>query len=369
MVNVNLSNGTCYYAPRAVTNGDFIPCGNIALGNWPCCKTGDVCLAFETANACYDYASGNTYVAGCTDQEYVDSTCPQKLGFFDQEWVAIHHCGTTPGGDTNWGGCKNDPANDTALTKIPNSMCDPYCTLSVPLWVGASSIEAYATVPNSAGGSVTWTNDFNPATTTRAAVTAPAATTTATPLSTASATPVSTAASSSPTSSSNVSDTGLDTGAKVGVGIGSVGAAALIVAVILLALLVRRRRKRRQQAQDGLPHPPVVELPSGSGYDAQWQGTSSKPGQNMDGSYTGYKYELPAESQGQQSSESPQLKGGALSASPPLSMASPTMSMSNASTLMPGHSGSVGYVSPQSTGTGGHHHGHGDSGPVSELQG
>lgn len=36
------------------------------------------------------------------------------------------------------------PANDTVLTKIPNSMCDPYCTLSVPLWVGASSIEAYA---------------------------------------------------------------------------------------------------------------------------------------------------------------------------------------------------------------------------------
>lgn len=55
MVNLNLSNGTCYFAQQTETNGDFIPCGNIALGNWPCCKAGDVCLGFESANACYDY--------------------------------------------------------------------------------------------------------------------------------------------------------------------------------------------------------------------------------------------------------------------------------------------------------------------------
>lgn len=55
MVDINVSNGTCYFAQQSETNGDFIPCGNIALGHWPCCKTGDVCLGFETANACYDY--------------------------------------------------------------------------------------------------------------------------------------------------------------------------------------------------------------------------------------------------------------------------------------------------------------------------
>lgn len=87
--------------------------------------------------------AGNTYVAGCTDPTYGDSTCLGKLGFGDQEWVAIHHCGTTSSGDTNWGGCKNDPANDTALTKLANSMCDPYCS-STTLWVGGSTIEAYA---------------------------------------------------------------------------------------------------------------------------------------------------------------------------------------------------------------------------------
>lgn len=55
-IDANLSNGTCYSAQWTATNGDFIPCGNTALGNWPCCKTGDACLGFETANACYDAA-------------------------------------------------------------------------------------------------------------------------------------------------------------------------------------------------------------------------------------------------------------------------------------------------------------------------
>lgn len=54
MVNADISNGTCYQAQYSETNGDFIPCGNVAFGNWPCCAAGDVCLGFEGANACYD---------------------------------------------------------------------------------------------------------------------------------------------------------------------------------------------------------------------------------------------------------------------------------------------------------------------------
>lgn len=71
--------------------------------------------------------AGNTYIAGCTDATYGDATCPQKLGFGDQEWVAIDHCGTDSQGNTEWGGCKNTPVNDTQLTKLANSMCSPYC--------------------------------------------------------------------------------------------------------------------------------------------------------------------------------------------------------------------------------------------------
>lgn len=91
-------------------------------------------------------AAGNSYVAGCTDATYGDSTCPRKLGFGDQEWVAIHHCATDASGDTEWGGCKNTPANETKLTVLPLSMCDPYCE-STTLFVGGSTIAAYAVSP------------------------------------------------------------------------------------------------------------------------------------------------------------------------------------------------------------------------------
>lgn len=54
MPNPNLSNGTCYYGKNNQTKGDFVPCGNIVFGNWPCCALGDSCLGFDQANACYD---------------------------------------------------------------------------------------------------------------------------------------------------------------------------------------------------------------------------------------------------------------------------------------------------------------------------
>lgn len=81
-------------------------------------------------------------MAGCTDQSYVDKTCPQKLGFKDQEWVGMIHCGTDSAGNTDWGGCKVDPANATDLFKLPNESCDDYC--STTLWVGAADIPSFA---------------------------------------------------------------------------------------------------------------------------------------------------------------------------------------------------------------------------------
>lgn len=72
----------------------------------------------------------------------MDKTCPEKLGFDDQEWVAIQHCNEQDDGNWDWGGCRNDPVNDTSITKLANDACDSYC--STTLWVGASSIAAYA---------------------------------------------------------------------------------------------------------------------------------------------------------------------------------------------------------------------------------
>lgn len=81
-------------------------------------------------------------MAGCTDQSYVDKTCPQKLGFKNQEWVGMIHCGTESNGDTDWGGCKVDPANSTDLFKLPNESCDDYCATT--LWVGVADIPSFA---------------------------------------------------------------------------------------------------------------------------------------------------------------------------------------------------------------------------------
>lgn len=72
----------------------------------------------------------------------MDKTCPEKLGFDDQEWVGIQHCSEEDDGNWDWGGCRNDPVNDTAITKLANDACDSYC--STTLWVGASSIAAFA---------------------------------------------------------------------------------------------------------------------------------------------------------------------------------------------------------------------------------
>lgn len=55
--NINVSNGTCYFAENTETKGNFIPCGNAAHGHWPCCHAGDFCLGLNDANACYNTES------------------------------------------------------------------------------------------------------------------------------------------------------------------------------------------------------------------------------------------------------------------------------------------------------------------------
>lgn len=71
----NISNGDCYYMEDKRLDKAFIPCGNDDLGPKPCCQTGDVCLE---NNACYNADYGTTYLAGCTDKTFEDTSCPQK---------------------------------------------------------------------------------------------------------------------------------------------------------------------------------------------------------------------------------------------------------------------------------------------------
>ncbi len=78
--NILISNGTCYSAPGKKLDASFLPCGNDAFGHKTCCGAGDNCLADD---ACFGvhgsgYGSYLTYMAGCTDPDYKDPSCPNK---------------------------------------------------------------------------------------------------------------------------------------------------------------------------------------------------------------------------------------------------------------------------------------------------
>jgi hypothetical protein len=78
--DIFVSNGTCYSAAGEKLDESFIPCGNVAYGHQTCCGQGDNCLA---DNACFGYhgngyGSQLTYMAGCTDPNYEDGSCPKK---------------------------------------------------------------------------------------------------------------------------------------------------------------------------------------------------------------------------------------------------------------------------------------------------
>ncbi|KAH8902114.1 hypothetical protein BR93DRAFT_887961 [Coniochaeta sp. PMI_546] len=80
--NPFISNGTCYYEAGEQSDPTFIPCGNDALGHKTCCQAGDMCLS---SKACFNLQYMLTYLAGCSDPEYLDDSCPEKPGL-DGRW-------------------------------------------------------------------------------------------------------------------------------------------------------------------------------------------------------------------------------------------------------------------------------------------
>lgn len=77
--DIYVSNGTCYSGRHLEANPAMIPCGNDYYGRVACCQATDNCLE---SGACFNGQFFVTYVAGCTDPEYEDESCPDK---FDDE--------------------------------------------------------------------------------------------------------------------------------------------------------------------------------------------------------------------------------------------------------------------------------------------
>ncbi|KAI1091349.1 hypothetical protein F5B19DRAFT_493576 [Rostrohypoxylon terebratum] len=264
---IDISNGTCYYAANTQAKGDYIPCGNVDIGlNWACCVAGDICLG---SSACYHLHFDVTYLAGCTDPNYTDITCPPKGKFEKQQWVGLENCKY----DTDvWAGCAE--MGDVPGSKPP-AMCT--CSKEVEVLTDKLVLDNVALLPTSLGGTISWYDGMSPLLTLTLPQTETPSTTTATSTSSkppATANPISnpsaiqpstivwnpsqstssaaqvTTTPSTGTPSSNQPDlsastptgTNLSTAAQAGIGIGAGIGAILLGGLVYLVLFLRRRQ-------------------------------------------------------------------------------------------------------------------------------
>ncbi|KAK0614958.1 hypothetical protein B0T17DRAFT_540696 [Bombardia bombarda] len=263
--NILVSNGTCYSAAGQKLDGSFIPCGNAAFGHQTCCGAGDNCLG---DHACFGihgsagYGSYLTYMAGCTDPDYKDGSCPDKKGI-DQPWIALTVCNNTD--DHVWAACSQE-GNPTTLQPGSFCSCSDAASATVAFTDTNSPLPNTASLPQSTGQSIQYFAGYVP--------TAPGVTVTAAPPSapTSAAQPGSgsgsstggsvtqpsasqtrTSGPSQSESSAGNSDnaggttSGLSSGAKAGIGVG-VGVAVLVFLAVMVALLLSHRRKKRQRS-------------------------------------------------------------------------------------------------------------------------
>ena len=166
MLDPYTSNGTCYWQAGKKSNSQFIPCGNVAFGNIPCCESGHWCLS---SRACFGL--GVTYLAGCTDSQYEDESCPNKgdygsklnikgtvaspLIYTDQSWTGLVYCSGSSG---EWSGCPNPspPSGQNIATVFPITKTECTCTSASreALFTDAATLANWVSLPASTGMTV-----------------------------------------------------------------------------------------------------------------------------------------------------------------------------------------------------------------------
>ncbi|KAI0885493.1 uncharacterized protein GGS22DRAFT_187777 [Annulohypoxylon maeteangense] len=284
--DISISNGTCYYAVNTEAKDDYIPCGNVGVGvDWTCCIAGDICLG---SSACYHRHFDITYIAGCTDPDYKDSSCPSKGGFDKQQWVGLENCKY----DTNiWAGCQE-------LGDLPGFHPPTPCTCSkeVEVLTDKPVLDNIAQLPTGLGGSISWYTGMKPVVTTDTPVKTDTATKTVTssssnkpssagnPVTDPNAPLASTifwnpSQSTSPPaqvsttpstvvppsnqpdlSSSTPTGTNLSTAAQAGIGIGAGLGAIILGGLLYLIFFLRKRQgilRDNARAQSDLPTDPT----------------------------------------------------------------------------------------------------------------
>lgn len=243
---------------------------------------------------------GVTYLAGCTDSDYEDSSCPDKGDFSDQTWAGLVYCNGT---SNEWVACEDDGST----VSVPSTCWCPSTSRTVA-FTDASRLTNIMSLPANLGDSVTWEDvtayasahsldSSSPSTapssrTTERGLTTllpPASASTgpdppATSIPAPTSTPSETAHSPSATPSSLSPISGLDVAQKIGIAFGSVGGAAVILLLAWLVFGCMRRRKRDLRPEPPVPEP-VEPLTETAYVDPEMRSPA----------WSGHKSELPAD--------------------------------------------------------------------------
>ncbi|KAK1772036.1 hypothetical protein QBC33DRAFT_173434 [Phialemonium atrogriseum] len=206
-----------------------------------------MCLANK---ACYNGEFGVTYLAGCSDPDYNDSSCPDKQSFKDTPWTGLVLCNNT----NQWLQCRQSEKPKVLTSPDPCSCPEPASRTIA--FLDATKLADIGQLPATSGGSVLWQSGFIP--------TASEETPTSTPSTTrpsSSAVPTapssSSSASASPFSTSSALPTsnppGMTAAAKAGIGVGASLGALLILGALLLLFLRRREHRRESHMFDCSP--------------------------------------------------------------------------------------------------------------------
>ena len=158
--DLNISNGTCYYAPSEPMDPGFIPCGNAASETKACCWTGDVCLGDQ---ACFGIHEGvyTTYMGGCTDaaDTLTNDNCPQKpQPYASEPWIGLAYCNGT---SDEWIACPQEASPSTIRGAGP-CVCPAVTQQRIVAFRDASVLPSYASLPTALGGSVQWLGGYTP---------------------------------------------------------------------------------------------------------------------------------------------------------------------------------------------------------------
>ncbi|KAK3990986.1 hypothetical protein QBC44DRAFT_368328 [Cladorrhinum sp. PSN332] len=234
--NPFVSNGTCYWIRGNVAEEHFVPCGNQRYGHTHCCWLGAMCLEY---NACYSFWVGATYLAGCTNPDYKDASCPDKRVHSDQQWTGMRLCNN----DAIW--AAGEESSPTMLTRGDKHDCPPTPTPIIDFF--GSKIPDMGQLDSTSGGLISFVpshavsvdplaptdcaRSISTSTSSTAAVAVPNSTTNV-----ASTIPPGTSLSSVAPTISLGSETGqagrLNTAEKVGIAVGAFGLLILILGAI-----------------------------------------------------------------------------------------------------------------------------------------